>query len=62
MPEFVESLAREAMPETTALLAVLSELGLDEEIRGRARLEWEARSHQLPDWLTRLGETTPGRW
>ncbi len=41
--------------ETTALLAGLSELGLDDLQRARARRALLLRSHPLPEWLVGLG-------
>jgi hypothetical protein len=58
LPELVESFAEVEMPQTTALLAALAELGLDELTRAKARRAVTTRSHRLPDWLARLGETS----
>jgi len=58
LPTLLESLAEVVLPETTALLATLAELGPDELTRARARRALAARPHQLPDWLARLGETS----
>ncbi len=58
LPMLIESFAEVALPETTALLAALAELGPDELTRARARLPLAARSDRLPDWLARLGEVS----
>jgi hypothetical protein len=58
LPTLLESFAEVALPETTALLAALAELGPDELTRARARRALAARPHQLPNWLARLGETS----
>jgi len=55
LPTLRESFAEVALPETTALLAVLAELGPDELTRGRARGYWH-RCRRL-DRL-RLGSAT----
>jgi hypothetical protein len=41
-------------PETTALLAVIAQLGLDEQMRERARRAAAGRRHVLPPWLREL--------
>lgn len=56
LPMLIESFAEQELPETTALLAALAELGPDELSRARARLALASRPHPLPDWLARLGE------
>jgi hypothetical protein len=58
LPMLIESFAGVGLPETTALLAALAELGPDEMSRARARLALAASPHPLPDWLARLGETS----
>jgi Domain of unknown function (DUF6398) len=58
LPELVESFAEVVLPETTALLAALAELGLDELTRARAARALASRPHPLPDWLARLGEAS----
>ena len=58
LPTLLESFAEMVLPETTALLATLAELGPDELTRARARRAQAARPHQLPGWLARLGETS----
>jgi hypothetical protein len=58
LPTLLESFAEVVLPETTALLATLAELGPDELTRARARRALAARPHQLPGWLARLGETS----
>ena len=58
LPELLESFTEIVLPETTALLAALAELGPDELTRARARRALAARPHPLPDWLARLGEAS----
>ncbi len=58
LSELLESFADIVLPETTALLAALAELGSDEVARAQARRALAARSHPLPDWLARLGEAS----
>jgi Domain of unknown function (DUF6398) len=62
LPMLIESFVEVVAPETTALLAVLAELGPDELTRARARLPLAARLDRLPDWLpdwlARLGEVS----
>jgi uncharacterized protein DUF6398 len=58
LPTLVESFAEVVLPETTALLAALAELGPDELTRARAARALASRSHPLPDWLARLGEAS----
>lgn len=58
LPELVDSFAEVEMLQTTALLAALAELGLDELTRAKARRAVATRSHRLPDWLARLSETS----
>jgi uncharacterized protein DUF6398 len=58
LPVLAESFAEVVLPETTALLAALSELGPDELTRARARRALAARVDPLPDWLARLGEAS----
>ena len=53
-----ESFAEVVLPETTALLAVLAELGPDELTRARARRALATRPHPVPGWLARLGEAS----
>ena len=57
LPTLLESFAEVVLPETTALLATLAELGPDELTRARARGRWRL-GDQLPGWLARLGETS----
>jgi Domain of unknown function (DUF6398) len=57
----LESFAEVVLPETTALLAVLAELGPDELTRARARRALATRSHPLADWLAGLGESSVHR-
>jgi Domain of unknown function (DUF6398) len=56
LPMLIESFAEQELPETTALLAALAELGPDELSRARARLALASRPHPLPDWLAMLGQ------
>src|SRR6266516_2257397 len=58
LPRLLESFSEVVLPETTALLAALAELGPDELSRARARLALATRPHPLPDWLARLGEAS----
>jgi uncharacterized protein DUF6398 len=58
LPALTESFAEVVLPETTALLAALAELGPDELIRARARRALAARADPLPGWLARLGEAS----
>lgn len=58
LPQLVESFAQVVLPETTALLAAIAQLGTDELTRTRARLALATRPHPLPDWLARLGEAS----
>ncbi len=58
LPVLTESFAEVALPETTALLAALAELGPDELTRARAGRALAARPHPLPDWLARLDEVS----
>ena len=58
LPALTESFTEVALPETTALLAALAQLGPDELTRARARRALAVRPDPLPDWLARLGETS----
>ena len=58
LPQLLESFADVVLPETTALLAAIAELGPDELTRARARRALPARPHPLPDWLAGLGGTS----
>src|SRR5262249_12613411 len=60
-PCLVESFAGVVLPETTALLAALAELGPDEVTRARARRVVAARPHPLPEWLAPPGGAPGGR-
>jgi hypothetical protein len=57
LSELLESLAGVVLPETTALLAALAELGPDELTRARARRALATRPRPPADWLARLGES-----
>ncbi len=58
LPRLTESFAEVVLPETTALLGALAELGPDEMTRARARRALATRPHSLPDWLVQIGEAT----
>jgi Domain of unknown function (DUF6398) len=58
LPTLIESFAEVVLPETTALLAALAELGPDELTRARARRVLADRAEPLPGWLARLGEAS----
>jgi len=58
LPQLLESFVDVVLPETTALLAAIAELGRDELTRVRARRALSARAHPLPDWLAGLGDTS----
>jgi hypothetical protein len=58
LPDLLESFVDVVLPETTALLAAIAELGRDELARARARRALSARPHPLPDWLAGLGGTS----
>ncbi len=53
--ELLATLADVDVPETTAMLAVVAQIGLDEQVRARARRALSGRRHQLPQWLRELG-------
>src|SRR5690606_3446584 len=59
--ELVESFVGVDTPETTALLAVISEMTGDEMVAALARRELAGRNHPLPPWLTDLTPLTIGR-
>jgi hypothetical protein len=61
VPALVGSFTEVVLPETTALLAALAELGPDEFSRARARQACAASPHKVPDWLARLDETSVDR-
>ena len=54
----LESFAEVVLPETTALLAALADLGPDELTRARARRALATRPHPPADWLVGLGEAS----
>jgi hypothetical protein len=58
LSQLLESFADVVLPETTALLAAVAELGPDELTRVRARRACSTRQHPLPDWLAGLGDTS----
>jgi hypothetical protein len=58
LPKLLESFAGVVLPEITALLAALAELGPDELTRARAARALVSRPRPLPDWLARLGEAS----
>lgn len=43
--------------ETTVLLSAISQLGFDEDLRGRASRAVSRRRHPVPGWLERLSES-----
>lgn len=59
--ELVDSFVDVDIPETTALLAVISEMTGDDMVATLARRELAGRSHPLPPWLTDLTPLTVGR-
>lgn len=58
--ELVESFVEVDLPETTALLAVVSEMTDDEIVAALARRELSDRNHSLPPWLADLTPLTVG--
>jgi hypothetical protein len=58
LPGLLESFAEVVLPETTALLAALADLGPDELTRARARRALATRPHPPADWLVGLGEAS----
>ena len=59
--ELIDSFVATDLLETTALLAVLSELLDDEALRSRCEQEVAARGHDLPQWITDLCHTQVDR-
>lgn len=58
LDELVAAFIGSPAPETTALLAALGELVLDDDaLRDRCRLEVDARDDALPRWLAELSTT-----
>ena len=58
LDELVTAFIGSPAPETTALLAVLGELLLDDDaLRDRCRVEVAAREDDLPHWLAELSNT-----
>lgn len=57
----LESFLGVDLPETSALLAVIAEMGADDLTRVRIRRELESRQHALPRWLAGLGRLEPYR-
>jgi Domain of unknown function (DUF6398) len=57
LEELAQTFAEVDTPETSALLACLSQMASDDLVRARARRALAKRAHGLPDWLARLGET-----
>ncbi|BDB41015.1 hypothetical protein Mkiyose1665_29920 [Mycobacterium kiyosense] len=55
--ELIDSFIATKLPETTVLLAVLSELLDNEVLRTRCEREVAARDDDLPQWITDLGRT-----
>lgn len=56
--ELVRTFLDVDLPETSALLAVITELSGDDIMRHRVRREITKRVHTLPEWLTDLGRAT----
>lgn len=61
LPELIGSFADVDLPETAALLAALAVLAPDELGRARARQAYNLSSHEVPDWLARLDQTSVDR-
>ncbi|OBK24763.1 hypothetical protein A5634_02605 [Mycobacterium asiaticum] len=57
LDELVDSFIDVRVPETTALLAVLSEMVDDEVLQLRCQRELSTREDDLPSWITDLGQT-----
>jgi hypothetical protein len=58
LAELVTAFIGVRAPETTALLAALRELVVDDVLRDRCRREVDIRDDDLPGWLADLAETT----
>ncbi|MBJ7339240.1 hypothetical protein [Mycolicibacterium sp.] len=59
LDELVDAFIDVRVAETTALLAVLGELVMDDDVlRDRCRREVETRTDDLPPWLAALAQTT----
>lgn len=59
LDELVAAFIDVQVPETTALLAALGELVLDDDVlRARCRREVDARDESLPPWLAELAKTS----
>jgi hypothetical protein len=59
LDELVAAFIDVQVPETTALLAALSELVVDDDVlRARCRHEVDARNDSLPHWLAALAQTS----
>jgi hypothetical protein len=62
LDELVTAFIGVQVPETTALLTVLGELIIDDDVlRARCRYEVDARKDSLPHWLAGLTQTTVHR-
>lgn len=62
LDELVAAFIDVRVPETTALLAAIGELVLDDDmLRDRCRREAERRDDELPSWLAELAQTTVTR-
>ena len=62
LDELVTAFIGVQVPETTALLTVLGELIIDDDVlRARCRHEVDARKDSLPRWLVGLAQTTVHR-
>ncbi|CAN5682115.1 hypothetical protein BH09ACT8_BH09ACT8_52150 [soil metagenome] len=58
LDELVAAFINVRSPETTALLAALGELVVDDLLRDRCHREADKRHDDLPGWLAKLAETT----
>jgi hypothetical protein len=62
LDELIAAFVDVQVPETTALLAVLGELLVDDDVRsGRCRRAVDERRDSLPSWITDLAQTTVHR-
>ena len=61
LQELVTAFIDDDRPETTALLTMLGYLGGDDVTRTRALNEADRRTSNMPEWLTRFGDTTVGK-
>jgi hypothetical protein len=56
--ELTGMLADTELPETTALLTIIGQLGGDDLVRARARKAVARRLDPMPEWLARLGQAS----